>query len=551
MWLGEVEEEPIEPFRCPESPNSTEMKILQDLVRDLNLTTPEALQNPGNETASINIPGAFEVVELLAQNKHLHEMPFFHILPSGEIGLCESWSKAVYSLENVLRRTWWRRIWTAQEAFLPDRAMIHIGPHSIPYTTFLEAANSWGHHVTSYSRSRWENCCLPILSLWMGYTPTLSPPAFFDRIEALKTLKDARENLESGSVAHNLFLLAIQRSATIRHDHVYGLFGLITEFFHLDEAPNYDLGLSRVYVMTTLKFMENAKHLCLLPYSRPHHREHNPDQNQPFLNELPSWCPDWSDDAWRDYFDIYNYGGFTSDKMQFYNGERQGDTILKLQGTLVGVVPVVAPLIRTMRVPPAEFVPTIQAWLNLAESKGLQPQAVWEIVHVATHQDVGLEVVESQAAWWEMLKDLADNDATFQDMQDAAKQNSFLPCVASMDWLDKRAVFLTEPISTLSDRAANPDEISDYESAFPQGSIGLALPFVREGDFIYIVKGGRTPFIFRPLSNASQRSKAKEAGIPEAELSNCFTLVGVCYIYGMMQGQALAENPSWKQIYLL
>jgi len=547
MWLGGVEEEAIEPFRW-ECPDSTEMKILQDLVRDLKLTTPEALRNPGKETASINVPGAFEVAQLLAQNKHLHEMPFFRILPSGEIELCETWSKAVYSLENILRRTWWKRIWTAQEAFLPERAVIHVGPHTLPYATFLEAANSWGHHVHSFSRSRWENCCLPIFSLWLGYTPTLQPLAFFDSIEALKTLKDARDNLESGSVAHNLFLLAIQRSATIRHDYVYGLFGLIMEFFHLDESPNYKSDLSRVFVTTTLKFMEKAKHLCLLPYSRPH-REHDPDQDRPYANELPSWCPDWSDDAWRDYFDIYNYGGFTSDNKQCYNGERQSDTILKLQGTLVGAVPVVAPLIPDMRVPPADFVPTIQAWLNLAQSKGLQPEAVWEIIHVATHQDVGLKVVESQAAWWEMLKGLADIDATFDDMQDAAKQNNFLPCVSSMNWLDKRAVFVTEPISPLSER--NSDEISKYESALPQGSIGLALPFIREGDFIYIVQGGRTPFIFRPLSNASQRSKAKEAGIPEAELSNCFTLVGVCYIYGMMQGQALAENPRWKQIYLL
>src|SRR6266487_3124270 len=93
--------------------------------------------------------------------------------------------------------------------------MIHIESHSISYATFLEVANSWGHHVHSFSHACWKNCCLLILNLWMGYTSTLSSLAFFDTIEALKMLKDARENLESESVTHNLFLLVIQHSATV------------------------------------------------------------------------------------------------------------------------------------------------------------------------------------------------------------------------------------------------------------------------------------------------------------------------------------------------
>jgi hypothetical protein len=45
--------------------------------------------------------------------------------------------------------------------------------------------------------------------------------------------------------------------------------------------------------------------------------------------------------------------------------------------------------------------------------------------------------------------------------------------------------------------------------------------------------------------------KAIKEGISEKELSKCFTLVGVCYVYGMMQGQVLAKKPNWQQIYLL
>ena len=555
MWLGELEEEPIEPFHRLESWNPAKVTALEGFIRDLKLTTPETLRNAGKETASIDVPGAFEIIELLAQNKHFHEMPFYRILPTGGIELCELWSKAVYSLENILRRTWWRRIWTAQEAFLPDRAVIQVGPHSTPYAKFVDAVSSWDFHI-------WSTCCLSILDLWMGYSSNELRPAI-QRVKELNVLQEVRAYSQSASVAHprsasvahSLFQLSIHRSSMLRHDHVYGLFGLITEFFQLDTEPDYSLSLARLYATTTIKFMENAKHLCLLPYARPQRPQrlqHILDkQEQELLRELPSWTPDWGTDPWGDYFDIYNYGGFTADKMLSYDGAHQCDTILKLEGFAVGTIPVIGRLINDMMVPPGKFVPIIQEWIDLAKGKDLPPRAVWEIIHVATHKDVGLEKVGLQEAWWELLKGLADNDATFQEMQDAATVKQLQFCVASMEWLDKRAVFVVEPYSTLSDRTANSDEISEYRSTFPHGSIGLALPNIREGDFIFIVKGGRTPFVFRPLSDALLRSKAMEEGIPEEDLSKCFTLVGVCYIYGMMQGQALAENPRWEQIYIL
>ena len=547
MWLGEVEEEPIEPFHRLESLHPAELRALEGVIQDLKLNTLERLRNAGKETASIDVPGAFEIIGLLAQNKHFYEMPFFRILPTGGVELCELWGKAVYSLENILRRTWWRRIWTAQEAFLPSRATIHVGPHSAPYARFLEGARSWYTHAHYDSNHR----CSSILGLWTGYSSNRLMSEMY-RVSDLERLHQARANFQIESMAHNIFRLSIQRSATLRHDHVYGLFGLITEFFELDDEPDYSLNLTRLYTMTTINFLENAKHLCLLPYARPRPPKHVLDkQERGFLRELPSWVPDWNASAWRDYFDIYNSGGFTADKTLSYDGARQCDTILKLEGITVGTIPVVGRLIDDTKAPPSKFVPIIQEWLDLAKGINLPPQAVWEIIHVATHKNVGLERVGLQETWWELLKDLADNDATFQEMRDAATVKQLQYCAGSMDWLDKRAVFVTKPSSALLHRAANSDELSEYESALPQGSMGLTLPHVRQGDLVFIVKGGRTPFIFRPLSDSSLCLKAIEEGIPEEELSKCFTLVGVCYIYGMMQGQALAENPSWQQIYLL
>jgi hypothetical protein len=436
MWMGEVEEEPIQPFRRLESADSVELKIMEKLIQDLKLTTPEPLRKAGKETVSIDIPGAFEVIELLTQNKHLYEMPFFRISSTGGIELCEVWSKAVYSLENILRRTWWKRIWTVQEAFLPDQAQLHIGPHSYPYVRFVEGAKSWEAHVWSSNFILGGNsrCCLPIFGLWTGYISHEIKESV-NRVRDLATLREIRLSMGDKSVAHHLFMLSIQRSATLAHDYVYGIFGLITEFFQIDENPDYSKDPTLLYARTTIKFMANAQHLCLLPYARPQHREIILTKETESLHQLPSWCPDWSADAWGDYFDIYNFGGFTADKLLTYNGAHQGETTLKLEGVAVDKIQVVGRLIGDMKTSPSEFVPIIQEWLDLMEGKGLSPQALWETIHVATHKDKGPKVVDLQAAWWELLKDFAKNGTSFQEMQDAAKSHLTLSAAEACNGL--------------------------------------------------------------------------------------------------------------------
>jgi hypothetical protein len=294
--------------------------------------------------------------------------------------------------------------------------------------------------------------------------------------------------------------------------------------------------------------MEDAKQLCLLPYARPQYRSlvHS-EKERGRLSKLPTWCPDWSTCAWGDYFDIHNHGGFSADKMATYDGSRQGNTILKLDGILVDTIAVVGPLIPDMKVPPATFVPVIENWLGLAKERDVEPGAIWECMHVATHVEVGLDKVDMQAALWEDLKVLAGKEASIQEMKDKIVEGDHQFCWGSMEWADKRAFFVTQP----SESSGNAEGVSEYRTKLPKGSVGMALPNVRQGDVLFVIKGGRAPLIFRPLSEESQRQKALEEGIPEEKLSKCYTQVGVSYIHGLMQGQGVADNSIWEEIYLL
>jgi hypothetical protein len=56
-----------------------------------------------------------------------------------------------------------------------------------------------------------------------------------------------------------------------------------------------------------------------------------------------------------------------------------------------------------------------------------------------------------------------------------------------------------------------------------QGYIGLGRPQV--GDIVSVLLGGRLPFLLRPTVGSEQ-----------------FTLVGNCYVHGIMYGEALEEG---------
>lgn len=340
LWLGEVEDEKIYPFERLSHPDPLELAILKETIQKFKLESPKPLQSIVTGTNSIDVPAALEVVDLFAQDKHLYELPFYRILPSGEIELCEDWGKAVYSLNNILQRSWWKRIWTAQEAFLPPQATVRIGSHSAPFDTFLKAATSWHRHVWSNSTL----CCTSIKGLQMGH---INDDLIFGVLADLAALFEARSN-PGKSVAHNIFMLSINWSTLLRHDRVYGILGLVEEFFQIEEIPDYNVDLVQLYASTTIKFMKDAGHLCLIPYARPHHWES-------YMHQLPSWTPNWSTHAWQDYFDIYNHGGFTSDNMLTYEGACLGHTILKRGRVAVDIVSSVGRRITDMKTHPREF----------------------------------------------------------------------------------------------------------------------------------------------------------------------------------------------------
>jgi hypothetical protein len=71
-----------------------------------------------------------------------------------------------------------------------------------------------------------------------------------------------------------------------------------------------------------------------------------------------------------------------------------------------------------------------------------------------------------------------------------------------------------------------------------QGWMGLARSEVAEGDAIFILAGGPTPFILKPTSSGYADGKVGTESPP----GQLYKLVSECHIHGIMDGEILNET---------
>ncbi|KAH9207202.1 heterokaryon incompatibility protein-domain-containing protein [Leptodontidium sp. 2 PMI_412] len=78
---------------------------------------------------------------------------------------------------------------------------------------------------------------------------------------------------------------------------------------------------------------------------------------------------------------------------------------------------------------------------------------------------------------------------------------------------------------------ATEDYAQQYEQVcIANEFVGLVPTQTEVGDIVCVFNGGATPFIIRP----------------SAEIDGAFQLIGVCYIHGLMRGEAL-KSPLWEE----
>ncbi|KAK5444252.1 hypothetical protein LTS15_010367 [Exophiala xenobiotica] len=152
------------------------------------------------------------------------------------------------SLSRLLHRDWYTRVWVIQELALSRNAVVHCGPHRMPWTQFAQAVE--------HSRTM----RMPIYDVDLPY----------------------RWGLEL------LLVVARTREATNLKDKVYALLGLVNDVGegNLDIEPDYSEtnSVEQVYKVVAQKILSRSTNLDFLTIQRA----------QKSNLHLPTWVPDWS-----------------------------------------------------------------------------------------------------------------------------------------------------------------------------------------------------------------------------------------------------------------
>jgi hypothetical protein len=473
----------------------------------------------------------------------------------------------------VVESSWWRRVWTAQEAAVAKELIFMHGRSELPGEFF-------GQLLANIVRHLDFGCCFiriyDNISLSL-YLPELDPSfqgvvskminvynhpqvysngtsvirrrldPFFSPDKPFLTnasfLQDIcnLEILRKGRRSSFLELAAIcrERSASNPSDRVYALLGLAQE---LEEfVIDYRLPVSEVYERLTIELIRKRGDFDIFSHILTPIPKLPADAEIEKMNTV-SWVPDWSYNHIFVYprFDVMRYRNhftqtFNAGGNRSPNIERMSPGKLKISGIALDSVQKLSVWITAgygFFPPPALILEQITKWRRTAGLQhakkpyiggGIRQDAFWRSLCLDSRLNDGLPLIMRAGefdrviheTWWPLVTN-----------SEASKNRE--PC--DCGWLGcgfdpggsltgKMRIFHEHVLKCVTDRRFAVSE---------NGYFCLLPCSTKKGDRIFIFPGGKVPFILRPVEKT-------EPGEDESELK--FTLVGDAYVHGVMDGQ--------------
>lgn len=437
-------------------------------------------------------------------------------------------SAAISFLRQLAQRPWFQRTWTMQEIGEAREATVYCGDFSIPWNHLSQAYYILYNHVCTESP---------------GFI-RLSVTQLRD-IMALRTWKH-----DANASFLDLLALASRRQAADARDKVFALLSHLTALVdklnrpgELLIEPDYSKGIAEVYTDTAKALIRRDRNLDVMSYVEgPLHLR--PDN-------LASWVPDWSHAAGpRNLFCIMRHfaaaAGFPDQEQELHTEAQDGyvsdDEIphrephqngtpqfrlsycvweLHVRGIPLGTVewhrslalwdswpamPTTAALYRELSSawrgmfqdqvhtsPEAELLSTFARCLS-----GGMLHPTYNVPNGAQKHDQDFQ------SFWQ------DIQACQGQASDNAIRKAFLDSI--LHACQGRALFCTE-----------------------NGLFGLGPVSLRHGDDIFVLQSGRVPLALRRCQNSC----------------SMYTVVGECYVDGMMYGEAARLRNLVQNIILL
>lgn len=396
--------------------------------------------------------------------------------------------RETWSIYYFLRREWFERLWIRQEIGLGER----------------EAVLQCGH-----TQIRWRTFCKAIFIL-------NRKPLVADGFDAVhwRTFRERLITADTVSIYSrrsfsfsNLRRQISSSKCSDMRDRIYGVLGQLRETEFLGLIPDYSMSVAEVYTDTTKRYIEHFGKLsilsqCELPTLGP-------------ILDLPTWVPDWSGSLSSSLvhavlpplFDLLT-GNFT-----------MNSALLQAYGIQCGIVSRVLGVYEVAQ-PfgcPAEIARGLQKLLHEAEKHApVQPVYV-------NREDV-LEAY-TRTLWVDNFGD--------RWLPNSSHEPAYQDCISLVRVLVESGIDLITqafPRQTDINRCLNRAHRACTGRALfstEDGRIGLAPASLAAGDDLCLLFSCCKPLVLRPVSDAENPEKGRH------------TVVGECYLHGMMYGQAL------------
>jgi hypothetical protein len=414
-----------------------------------------------------------------------------------------SW-KAIYAL---FARPWFQRVWIIQELAVCPNATMLCGQHSIG----------------------WEK---------VEMAHQISDRIFTESLDRLITERNDCQKGEYGDLVH-LVVKHLGAQATNPRDKVYALAGIAGSLSKYGLEIDYTIGVDKVFEDITRSCLRKKSDLDILSFARG-------SKDDP--ETAPSWVLDWKYDSEKEPMPVYSFAwgsALMEDGRRFYATKNslseisfgENEKLLGISGSLLDTVSHVGLMMTSTQNSALRLSWTY--WSGLVED--FMCFSNWRDICLIDDMYPSTDKTTLEVFWQTCCALVPDLDENMDQIR-----NEFNHLDAFMETFRRRgtiknqhsrsiyhvlllAKLFKQAITrdlTLLDFSVRVDASTNRRLIRTQnGYIGLAPQLVHQGDSIALMKGAKTPFILRP----SGRS---------------WEIVGECYIYGIMYGEAFNEENS-------
>lgn len=397
---------------------------------------------------------------------------------------------------------WWMRIWTVQEAALPEYVTLQWGQFEIPWSTLQQARKTWVLHLPQP------------LARMLAQHPA-GTPVIADLIIHVTWVNLARIHYD------NLFEMIHRyrfRQASNDRDKIYGLLGLCEPGrLPVTEICDYGIPISQVFNTLTQELVLDQKGLRPLTVSPRQQPSEATPNIATWALDLAFILPKYSPDA---YYQMHGYHQYKADEglgpINLKAIEAQiGRPRLTLTGIHVDAIVQIQDGFRTGDISDTAQVTTTEAllpdWYAAAVGSPFSSRDLDGSVSKHLYPESTYTRAEAFARF--VLGDLI-RDADQQPMRKA----SFSDVQDVWEIMRGNATGVErETRETIYGMMANQNMFVTETGLMGQGHMEAEA-----GDQVWIFRGGNVPFAIRP-----RKGKGEDG----------YTFVGQCYVQGIMKGE--------------